>query len=431
MKTREMEKALGAANPVGRGRLDGLDLEAMEADLFADLEADFAALSELEAVPSHPRPPRRFVLALGPAALAVVLAAVFFLAGSSSDHPSRAYAAELVRFAESTPLLLLDEPGWRVQSVSQTGQGVYMPRSSRGAGSMEFVTGPAVSYESPRVSADGTVSGMAPKTVRQRKVELSWHPGKEGFPGPIVRHPIEAPVLDTTALVNTRAETAYIQTKTEKKRIEWGGPGDRQMVAIWHEGGYTLQLRAWVSNLAGFEERLGWLSRVDSETWLDAMPAEVVKAANHDAAVREMLKGIPVPKGFKPSQIPDEGLTTNRYQVGAAVTGIVSCQWFRQWGEARSTGDRAAAAEAERAMATSRDWPILREMAKDGGYTGTIWELAAAMPSGEWRRGWRLLPHAEALGCARWGMPVLPWKQRLQRERREGLPAPGPDHRGA
>lgn len=419
MKTREMAKALAAADPVDRGRLDGLDLEATEADLLADVEAGFSAFTETEATRSSSQRRRRFVLALGPAALAAVLAAVLFLAGSGSDHPSRAYGAELVRFAESTPLLLLEGPGWRVESVSQSGEGVYMPRSSRGTGSMEFVTGPAIPNESTTISASGKVTGMAPKAVRQRKVELSWFPGKLGFGGPIVRHPVKVPVLDTTALVNTRAETNYIGTKTGKIRIGWGGPGDRQMVAIWHEGGYTLQLRAWVSDLAGFEERLGWLSRVDSQTWLDAMPAKVVKAADHDAAVREMLKGIPVPSSFKPSRIPDEGLTTNRYQVGASVTGIVSCLWFRQWGEARANGDSKAAAEAERAMATAKSWPILREMAKEGGYPPTVWQLAAAMPSGEGKRGWRLLPQAEGLGCARWGMPVLPWKQRLQRERRD------------
>jgi hypothetical protein len=390
----------------------------MEADLLADLEAGFSALLEPEARLSRPRRTRRFVYALGPAALAVILAAVVFLAGGSSNHPSRAYGAELVRFAESTPLLLLEGPDWRVENVSESGEGAYMPRSSWGTGSMEFVTGPAIPSESTTISADGTVSGMAPKSVRQRKVELSWRPGKQGFPGPVVRRPVEAPVLDTTALVNTRAETAYITTKTEKKRVEWGGPGDRQMVAIWHEGGYTLELRAWVSNLAAFEERLDWLRRVDSQAWLDAMPAKVVKAADHDAAVREMLKGIPVPGDFKPSLIPDEGLTTNRYQVGASVTGIVSCLWFRQWGEARRNGDSKAAAEAEKAMASAKSWPILWEMAKEGGYPLTVWQLAAAMPSGEGRRGWRLLPQAESLGCARWGMPVLPWKQRLQRERR-------------
>lgn len=107
--------------------------------------------------------------------------------------------------------------------------------------------------------------------------------------------------------------------------------------------------------------------------------------------------------------------------MGAAVTGTVSCLWFRQRGEARRAGDSASAAEAEKAMATARHWPILRKMAKDGAYPELVWDLAAAMPSGVWQRGphrWAV-PHAEGLGCARMGIPILPWKQRLQRKRRD------------
>jgi len=432
MKTREMERALGAANPVGRGRLDGIDLEAMEADLLADLEAGFSAP---EAEARRPRRRGRLVLALGSAALAVALAAVLVLTGGGSSHPARAYGAELVRFAESTPLLLLEGPGWRVQNVTESGQGVYMPRSSRGTGSMEFITGNPIPYESVRITCVREVmsksgkfpvcraereSGMLPAAVRQRKVELRWFHGslKDSLSTahkslhPHGQRWVKLPVLDTTADVDTRAEFYVNQ----------GEPGNRQMTALWSEDGYVLELRAAVPDLAAFEDRLDWLTRVDSQTWLDAMPAKVVKAADHDAAVREMLKGIPVPKGFTPSQIPDEGLTTDRYQVGASVTGIVSCLWFRQWGEARATGDAAAAAEAEKAMATSKHWSILREMAKDGAYQNTVWKLAAEMPSGYREYAghkWPLLPQAEALGCARWGIPVLPRKQRLQRERRE------------
>jgi hypothetical protein len=434
MKTREMERALATADPVDRGRLDGIDLEAMEADLLADLEADFSA-PELDAPRSRLRRPRRFALAFGSAALAVALAAVLVLAGGGSNHPSRAYGAELVRFAESTPLLLLEGPGWRVQNVNETGHGVYTPRDTRGTGSMEFVTGKPIPYESVRLTCVREVmsrsgkfpickaereSGMLPAAVRQRKVELRWFRGSladwismaHESPHPHGQRWVKLPVLDTTADVDTRAEFFVNQ----------GGPGNRQMTALWAEDGYVLELKAAVPDLAAFEERLDWLTRVDSQTWLDAMPAKVVKAADHDAAVREMLKGIPVPKGFTPAQIPDEGLTTDRYQVGASVTGIVSCLWFRQWGEARRAGDRAAAVEAEKAMATSRHWSILREMAKDGAYQQTVWKLAAEMPSGYREYAghkWPLLPQAEALGCARWGIPVLPRKQRLQRERRE------------
>jgi len=151
----------------------------------------------------------------------------------------------------------------------------------------------------------------------------------------------------------------------------------------------------------------------------------VIKAADHEAAVREMLKGIPLPSDFKPSLVPDAGLTTNRDQVAEAVTNTVSCLWFLQWGEARRTGDRAKKLEAERAMATYKSWPILRQMAKEGGYPETIVKLVASMPSGVWKYGphrYRLLAKAEGLGCAREGLPLLPRKQKLQRER--GVPPP-------
>lgn len=71
--------------------------------------------------------------------------------------------------------------------------------------------------------------------------------------------------------------SAQVDTRDEVF-VNQGGPGDRQMTAYWAEDGYLLELRAAVGDQAGLEERLGWLARVDSQTWLDAMPAKVVKA---------------------------------------------------------------------------------------------------------------------------------------------------------
>jgi hypothetical protein len=415
MKAHEIDQKLRDADRFSTREMERLELGPAEAALSEAILAEPATTTavEVEAPPwSPPEHRRRGLLgAAGLAVAAVAAALILLLGGGTSESPSRAYGAALVRFAESTPLLLLEGPDWRVQNVTQ-----YKGREGL-EGSMEFVTGPAIPYESTRISADYTVSGMAPKAVRQRKVELSWRYGELEFPGPPVARPVEAPVLDTTALVNTRAAVFSVVTKDGERRIYLGGPNDHQMVAIWKEEGRLLEMRAWVSNFADFKERLGWLTRVDSQTWLDAMPAKVVKAADHDAAVREMLEGIPTPKTFEPSRVPDEGLTTNRYQVGVAVTSTVSCLWFRQWGQARRSGDRVAEAEAEWAMSTSRRWPILREMAKEGGYPDTVWDLAAGMPSGKGKRGWRLLPQAEVLGCARMGIPVLPWKQKRQDER--------------
>ena len=390
----------------------------MEADLLADVEGEQAALLGVEARRPRSRSRGRLVLALGSAAVAVALAAFFILADGASERPSRAYGAELVRFAESTPLLLLEGPGWRVQNADE-GRG---PRRGEGIyGSMEFVTGKPIPYESIRISGNPKrprESGMFPPTVRQRRVELQWRHAslretvewQHKIPHPHGQRWVELPVLGTTAQVDTRNEFYVNQ----------GGPGNRQMLALWSEDGYVLELRAAVPDQAAFEERLGWLTKVDSQTWLDAMPAKVVKAADHGAAVREMLKGIPVPKTFTPSRVPDEGLTTDRYQVGAQTTGTVACLWLRQWGEGRRTGDEAAVSEAVRAMGTSKHWPILRKMAKEGGYSEVVWEIAEWMPKGyfEWAGHKRkLLAQAEGLGCARKGIPLLPRKQKLQRER--------------
>jgi len=422
MNTRELKMALAAADPVGQDRLDGFNLEAMEAELLADLDGEQPATSPLQIDVPRQRRAWRPALALGSTALAVAIAVFFALAGGGSERPSRAYGAELVRFAESSPLLLLEGPDWRVADLYEAGHGPYLPRSSSGSGSMEFVTGRPIPDESIRITGNSETgereSGMLPASVRQRKVELAWRHGslEEALAGAHRRYHshgqrwAEAPVLGTTAHIDTRDEVFVNQ----------GGPGDRQMTAYWSENGYLLELRAAVPDLAAFKERLDWLQKVDSQTWLDAMPAKIVKAAGHDATVREMLKGIPLPSDFKPSLVPDAGLTTNRDQVAGAVTNTVSCLWFLQWGEARQTGDRAKKLEAERAMATYKSWPVLRQMAKEGGYPETIVKLVASMPSGVWRYGphrYRLLPKAEGLGCAREGIPLLPRKQKLQRER--------------
>jgi hypothetical protein len=419
MKVRGPETSLVAADPVKQDLLDQVDFDALEVELLADLDDDQPAPLPLRT--EAPRRVRRLALATAIAVLAA-LTAVVVLPGGSSQRASRAYGAELVHFAESTPLLLLDGPGWRVQDLNE-----YKSREGT-QGFMEFVNGRPVPEESFRVTVGkngaAVEAGMLPAAVRQRKVELSWHRGKVE-PSAAGRHPVRLPVLGTMALVNRHAERVISTTKAGRQVIEPGKPGDRQMAAVWTEDGYVLELRAAVPGLPAFAERLDWLAKVDSQTWLDAMPAKVVKAADHEGAVREMLDGIPLPGTFKPSRIPDEGLTTARSQLAGEVTDTVSCLWFRQWGEARRTGSQAAELEAEKAMATAPHWPVVRQLEMEGGSTETLLKLVKSMPSGVWQFGphrWRLLPKAEGLGCARLGIPLLPRKMKRQRE--HGVPPP-------
>jgi hypothetical protein len=425
MNAREIERALAAADPLGaadREVLARLDFEAMESDLLADAAGDHEPEPAFVPPPRHRA--RRPALALGVAAVVAAIAVVLVLALGDESGSSRAYGAEQIAFAESTPLLLLEGPGWRVEDVSE------QKTREGNEGAMEFVTGKPIPYWSQRSTgnmAEGEkVIGLPPLSVRERKVELHWRSLKQeslataianrrgSFHGH-AKHFIRLPVLGTTAFVDTRAEIYENQ----------GGPHEREAVALWAEGGDLLELRAAVPDLAAFEERLGWLTKVDSEAWLDAMPAKVVKAADHEAVVGEMLRGIPLPKTFARGRIPDEELTTNRYQVGVKVAGTVACLWLRQWGEADRTGDAAAKREATAAMATSRHWPILREMNPFGDYPEVLWEKAAAMKRGYWEFDGHkgdLLAHSEGLDCARFGLPLLPKKMKLQRER--GVPLP-------
>ncbi len=359
--------------------------------------------------------PRHVLLAFMP--LALLVAAVMAGVGAG---PAEARRTTSPPPTGASPLLLLEGPGWRVQNTEEG-------RERSGAyGSMEFVTGKPIPYETITVRGKAgheTESGMFPAAVRQRRVDLEWR--KESLAKALAeahsgRYPqgrrwVEAPVLGTTAEIDTRAESFDNQ----------GGPGDREMTALWAEAGDVYQLRAAVPDLAAFEERLGWLTKVDAQTWLAAMPAKVVAPGEYHATVREVLKGIPTPKTFSPSRVPDEELVTDRYQVGAQAAGTVACLWLRQWGAARRTGDTAAELEADKAMGTSRHWAVLREMTKEGAYSEVVWEIAEWMPKGyfEWdghRRS--LLAQAEGLGCALRGVPLLPRKMKIQRER--GGPPP-------
>jgi hypothetical protein len=373
MSAERIETELRAANPVAKPALAALDLAAGEAALGQALLAEPALAAESQALVRAARRPRSPRLLVAGVMAVAAAAAVFLLAGGgASESPAPAYGAKLVRFAESTPLLLLDEPGWRVRGIQQ----------QHGQGRMEFGIASPASPEA-HIYKTHTKHGAALHRDGLRRVELFWYPRKLGnkwlkmYEGAPKGHGFttSAPVLGTIAHVDPRAESSPI----------YGGPGHHQMLAAWRDDGRVLVLNASVPNLAVFRERLDWLRRVDTQTWLDAMPAKVVRAADYGAAVREMLQDIPLPPGFDPTRISDLHLTTDRYQVGAAVGGAVACEWFRYWGEARAGQDAAATQEAEHVLLESENqWPIFREMSKEGAYPATVVEYAEAMPSGRW-----------------------------------------------
>jgi hypothetical protein len=192
--------------------------------------------------------------------------------------------------------------------------------------------------------------------------------------------------------------------------FEGGSAKAFDISALFVDHGRILTFRATVPSMAVFRAELRALTAVETTTWLRAMPPSVVKTADSSGAVRSMLRGIPLPPGFDAARIRGARLVHDRYQLGAAVTGTIACMWIGDWNRARAAGDTATARRAVAAMATAPRWPILREMARQGGWAQELISYAQAMPSGKIQLDSRVPLMSsvnQALGCSsEWGVSL-------------------------
>ncbi len=348
MTRTEIDAAMAAANPLTAQAAAALPLRGAELEL-----AERIAAISVSPHPPHTttHPPRRRRLVLLIAATAVVAVVVALLpSGQRDGGPARAFAAALVRFANASPLVLLQIPGWHV---------VYANEQPGGVGEMHFVRGPA--------DADGTPQGASYRnqpSLAGRVASLTW--------GPTVRDQLNGHQTLATGLGVTVHRLIY----------EGGTRRAFDISALFVERGRGLEFRATVTDMAMFRAELRALHNVDATTWLRAMPPSVVKSADSGETIRQMLKGIPLPPEFDAARIRGARLVHDRYQLGAAVTGTIACMWIADWSHARATGDAAMVKRAITAMATAPHWPILREMAREGGWTQVLSSYAKAMPQG-------------------------------------------------
>ena len=347
MTDTELQDLLTTADPLPAERARGLELTEAHAELLAGLMAE----PQFQHTPARPERRRHRLFAragMAIAATAILLVALLSLRDDSGDSGSgTAWAAEQIRFAEASPLVLLGAPGWRVE---------YANEESRREGELTFRRGPIASRQDLTYAAD-----------------LNWRGG-----------PMRMWVEDRAASATITTTAPVLGTTARVFQYEGGTPGHRDITALFRYDGRVLEFRAGAADVDAFKVLLATLKRVDTDTWLSAMPPSVVKTPDRDSTIRQMLRGVPLPPGFEQEDIKGSELTKDRYQLGAAVSGTVACQWFKRWAEARSENDRGKEREAIAAMATAKGWPVLHEMEKQGGYPDVLWEYAAAMPSGEW-----------------------------------------------
>ena len=297
------------------------------------------------------RYPRVGIAAAAALFLTIIGVAIVSTVGSSNS----AWAAPLVEFANSSPQLLIVEDGWDVTRADQYGDN---------EGEMTFTSS----------------AGEADLFWRSRNHE---------------------------DLLASRANGALrIEQRTvlgEAAQITEHPPGGGDYSALWRVGDRTMEFRASTESFEDFIELLGQVEKVETETWLSALPDSVIQQNQRGPVVREMLSDIPVPEGFDFANLEDTGGFSERYNVGAAVTGAVACSWIDQWVAATASGDTQSAQEAVDAMATSRDWAILQEMTAEGAWSEVLWEYADAIAGDGTVIGGRVLTVEEsyrpALGC--------------------------------
>lgn len=389
MSASAIDAAVAAANPVPLGALASAPMTDARAQLLAAIFAE----SPGGPAPAHalPRSVKRSgrrgpLLALG-AAVAIAAALVsFVLAGSGAPTvQSPAFGAELVRYADSSPLVLLQLHGWHVS---------YANEEASGEGEMHFLP-------------DG-----ASESAALRMAQLDWRIGT-----------LSSWEAERAVNPDLTRSTRVLGTAAHVYRYKSGSPGSYIFAAFWLYHGRVLEFRATTDGFQRFERMLSALHRVDNTTWLSALPSSVIDAAGHRATVEAMLKGIPLPPGFDASRIIENGLAQERYQLGAAVAGTAACMWIGRWLQARRSGDSSEAQTAIAAMASSPQWPVLRSMESRGAYPQVLEEYAAHMTSGG--RSGHPLGAADAdsgLGCASLGVPIALTKAEREAARVTGGP---------
>jgi hypothetical protein len=368
MTSDQLDHLLTAANPLPADRARELPVADAQQELLAGIVA---------ATRRRPRA-RRFAprAALAVAATAAALVALAALAdGPGHRGPATAWGAEQVRFAERSPLVLLGAAGWRID---------YADEQSAGDGELHF---------RHRAPAPQDVNDSTPP--RTDYAQLNWRPGS--LSGWVDDRARSASVATTAPVLGT---TAHVY------QYEGGAPGHRDITALFRYDGRVLEFRAGAADISAFKALLATLKGVDTNAWLSAMPASVVKPTDRDRVIAQMLKDVTVPPGFATADIKGASLTKDRYQLGATVAGTVACQWFKRWADARASHDGSGERQAVAALTTARDWPILKEMAKDGAYPQVLFELVAAMPSGKWFGRPLIGAVNEGLGCATFGVEL-------------------------
>ncbi len=266
----------------------------------------------------------------------------------SSTVPAGKYSLVALQAAEKNPRLLINQPGWKATTVYGF------------------------------VSDAGTVAF----TKGSRDLEINWYPESQYDDYYQDRLHVSKP---ERVKVDERPGELFRYSESDFA------------VMLRPHDGFFVELRTGVGGdwtRGEFDRVLATVIHADVNTWLAALPAEIVTPERVKDRATTILADVPLPPGFSTSALQDVG-TNDSYQFGAEVVSRVTCGWIAEWRRAKKSGDSGALTRANDAFRSSHHWKILKDMNSKGDYPEVIWETADKIvvegPRGDYK---------EALGCS-------------------------------
>lgn len=319
------------------------------------------SLDDLARRRARRRPLRRALLAAAVLAVGAAIGVPALLDGSGSGSaPSGqgqvvqadggpdtiVYAAAAVEVAESNPRLLIDEPGWTATTVYGF---------AKDEGTIAFTNG-------------------------DREIEMNWYPA-DSYDG----YYEDRLAVSQPAPITVAGQEGVVFRYTAS-----------DLEAMLPANGSTFAMIRTNGGFADKAEVLATYSRikaVDVDTWLAAMPPEVVLPGEAAKTADEILADVPLPPGFDRGKILENGVN-DRYQFGADSIDLIVCGWLEAWAQAELVGDDTAARQAVEALRSGRTWKILDDMEAKGDYAQIVWAVADSVKIGQDPQH-----HLEMFGC--------------------------------
>jgi hypothetical protein len=287
---------------------------------------------------------------IGVAAVAAAVVAGVLLGGGTRDDTGTVDPA--AEDGTTVPRLLVDLQGWGVESVDE--------RSSNW-GELTLTDGEQT-----------LVVRWQPADQHEWKLDDVAGSTGPGEPATVLGHPAELFVYHEPTIGQAAAPT-------EGSDLPPDALGD--FTTLWLDGQISVEARGAFRSIEAYRSALDALVEVDGGRWSAALPASAVPPDARAATVDTMVADIPLPPGIDLEALRQSDLTVDRYQLGAEVTGTVTCRWIDAWVTATNAGDAAGVQQAVDAMAGSHDWAVLQEMNDEGDWPDVIWEYADALPA--------------------------------------------------